>query len=113
MQQMQAKLQELTQDRQGKQIDHQIKAQELQLKERETDIKAYDAETKRLTATAAAFDPAQVQQIVLSTINDIVNTPLAEPPGNESSEYQEPNGSFFTPNENEGMVNGTPQAPDM
>lgn len=110
MQQMQAKLQELMQGQQDKVVETQIKGQELQLKERETDIKEYDAITKRIQVESAAFDPAQVQQIVAQTMHDILTTPMAEPPPIEQFQPQAPSGAFFSPSE---TANVPPQGMEM
>ena len=109
MKQMQAKLQELAQGQQEKAAELHLSEQELHLKARETEIKAYDAETKRLTATANALDPAQVQQIVVQTMHDILTTPLAEPPPMETMQEQAPVGAFFSPNEMQQPANIPPQ----
>lgn len=52
------------------------------LKSREIGVKEYDAETKRAQALAPAFDPAQIQALVVQTLADIFNQPAApvEPP---------------------------------
>jgi len=56
------------------QVQQSFEARDLQIKEFEAQVRAYDAETKRISATAAAMTPEQVQDIVMGTIAASIDT---------------------------------------
>ena len=55
-------------------VQKSFEAQDLEIKENANNIKAYDAETKRMTAMAAAMTPEQIQQIVLGTVHSMITS---------------------------------------
>jgi len=74
-QQMQAMAQELDQVHGALQaMQHSIEQQKVNIDKYEAGIKAFDAETKRITATAAAMTPEQISEIVLGTIHAAIST---------------------------------------
>jgi hypothetical protein len=55
-------------------VSQSMEARDLQIKEFEAQVRAYDAETKRISATAAGMTPEQIQDIVMGTIQAAVQT---------------------------------------
>lgn len=79
MQEAKQKIQEAAQELQKLTVEKQqafganiLKAHEIEIKAADTEIKAYAAETDRMTAVAAAMTPEQIQQIVVQTIQDMM-----------------------------------------
>jgi hypothetical protein len=74
-QQMEAMGQELDQLHSMLQnVSKSMEAQEMAIKEQETNIKAYDAETKRISAVQASMSPEQIQDIVMGTVNGMLDS---------------------------------------
>jgi len=71
IEQLQAEAQKATE---GK----ELKEQELVIKAADTEIKAYQAETQRMSAVATAMTPEQIQQIVLQTIQDMMQPTIPQ-----------------------------------
>lgn len=69
-QQMEAMMQEMDQMHQMLQnVNKSMEARDLKIKEFQAEIEAYNAETKRISATAAGMTLEQIQDIVLGTID--------------------------------------------
>lgn len=74
-QQMEAMGQELDQLHSMLQnVSKSMDAQEMAIKEQEANIKAYDAETKRISAVQASMSPEQIQDIVMGTVNGMLDS---------------------------------------
>jgi hypothetical protein len=74
-QQMEAMGQELDQLHSMLQnVSKSMEAQEMAIKEQEANIKAYDAETKRISAVQASMSPEQIQDIVMGTVNGMLDS---------------------------------------
>jgi hypothetical protein len=55
-------------------VSKSMEAQEMAIKEQEANIKAYDAETKRISAVQASMSPEQIQDIVMGTVNGMLDS---------------------------------------
>jgi hypothetical protein len=55
-------------------VSKSMEAQDLAIKEQEANIKAYDAETKRISAVQASMSPEQIQDIVMGTVNGMLDS---------------------------------------
>lgn len=55
-------------------VSKSIEMQDQERKDFETKIKAFDAETKRMSAMAAAMTPEQIQDIVLGTVHGMITS---------------------------------------
>lgn len=72
-------------------VSKSMEAQDMERKEFEATIKAYDAETKRMTALAAAMSPEQIQDIVLGTVHGMITSgDLVNEMPREQTEVGEP-----------------------
>jgi hypothetical protein len=55
-------------------VSKSMEAQDLAIKEQEANIKAYDAETKRISAVQASMSAEQIQDIVMGTVNGMLDS---------------------------------------
>lgn len=118
MQQMQQQMQQM--DQQARQAVGQLTQQLEQIKADKTleaqklAIDAYGKETDRLKVTTPAFDPQQVQALVMQTLQQVLTSPDPSPqvmpppmpPNMQQQQMQPPPGGFFTPdqqNQTEGQ----------
>ena len=88
-------------------VQKSFEAQDLEIKENANNIKAYDAETKRMTAMAAAMTPEQIQQIVLGTVHSMITS------GDLKGELMPPEEEQGEGLPQQGMPPTMPQQPPM
>jgi len=55
-------------------VSKSMEAQDMAIKEQEANIKAYDAETKRISAVQASMSAEQIQDIVMGTVNGMLDS---------------------------------------
>ena len=55
-------------------VSKSMEAQDMAIKEQEANIKAYDAETKRISAVQASMSADQIQDIVMGTVNGMLDS---------------------------------------
>jgi hypothetical protein len=75
LQQLGAQAQQLQKMLEQEKTDKQLDFMRLQLEERKINNEAYGKETDRIKATAPAFDPAQIQALVMQTLQQALQSP--------------------------------------
>lgn len=119
---MQEHIDKLEGDIKGKVIETQGKIEIERIKQRteaaqgvaDHSVKTFEAETERMGILAPAMGPAEIQALVMQTLQEILGAPgprdAGPPMGEEISEP--PPGGFFMPPSDEGGGNGSPPAMD-
>jgi len=108
-QQMEAMGQEMEQMHQMLQsVSKSVEMQDLERKNFEAEIKAYQAETQRISATAANMTPEQIQDIVMGTLHGAMDTGnlISEMPARE---HMMPDGQMMPDEQMQQPMDGMQQ----
>lgn len=106
-QQMQAMGQEMDQMHQMLQnVSKSMEAQDMERKDFEAKIKLYQAETQRISATAAGMTSEQIQDVVMGTVHGMITSGdlVSEMPGRQMMEqdHMMPNGEMMPNDQMQG-----------